>query len=377
MAIRAETSFSLADQLFNRATIKELADSLERVSPGFRTRRFKLRANKAMPDLELKARIGYLADQLKVELPDDYPSAVAIMSEALPKPLDPSLADNDFGEFIWSVFGEYAARHGRSEPHVAISLEFLRELTKRFSAEFAIRPFLKNFPQQTYSFLSQCARDDNYHVRRLASEGSRPYLPWAERVVLPTEQILALLGTLHADTARFVTRSVANNLNDISKIDPGAAMGALASWQRVKKQVPKELDWMTRHALRTLSKSGHRTALEMLGYPHKTKIADCRMTLPDRVSVGDSLRCGLTFTSQRKQRLKLTLTIGFRKASGKLSDKVFALKELEVEKGEEIAVSKTISFKPMTTRVLYPGEHRLELFANGQSIGEQYFLLEE
>lgn len=375
MAIRAETSFSLADQLFNKATVKLLSDHIEQVLPEFRSRRFKLRASKAFPQLELKARISYLATELKAELPDDFHDAVAVLTKALPPPLDPTLGDDDFGAFIWSVLGEYVVHNGSYEAHVPASLNFLREQTKRFSAEFAIRPFLKHFQKQTLEFLGDCALDDNYHVRRLASEGSRPYLPWAERVVLPTGQILTLLDSLHADPTRFVTRSVANSLNDLSKIDPDAVIETLGRWQREEKQTDQELAWMTRHALRTLSKRGHTRALAHLGYPANPKIELRGFHCARVVTVGETLECSVTLRSREDARLKLTLSVGFLKASGQLSQKSFALKDLALGKGDTISLSKKISFKAMTTRTLYPGEHSIALFANGKILIEEQFEL--
>ena len=118
-----------------------------------------------------------MVDKLATHLPDEFPEALAILERALPEPLDPHKTDDDFGTFIWIVPGEYVARFGCSEPHLQASLSFLHEATKRCSSESAIRSFLNAFPEQTLDFVRACARDEHYHVRRLASEGIRPLLP--------------------------------------------------------------------------------------------------------------------------------------------------------------------------------------------------------
>lgn len=375
MAIRADAGFSLADQLFNAESVGQLTKALKQAHPTFRSQRYQRRALSAFPELELKARISWLSSALDEELPRDFNQALGILHNTLPEPLDPTRQDGDFGHFIWAVLGDYVARHGCASDRLSASLTFLAELTKRFSAEFAIRPFLQAHPEETLRAIHTWATADHYHVRRLASEGIRPYLPWAQRVLIPAREIVAVLELLHADDTRFVTRSVANTLNDISRTDPDLVIATLIRWHELKRQDAAELAWMTRHALRTLSKQGNRGALKMLGYPHNPKVARVSFDVPGYVKVGDTLNCSATFISQRAQRLKVLLRIGFLKANGALADKVFALKDVQATANETISLSKSISFRPMTTRSLYPGEHQIELIANGKTIASADFVL--
>ncbi len=373
MAIRAETGFSLADQLFNADTLKRLTSAVKSAYPEFRAQRYKRRALIAFPQLELKARISWLSVALDEELPNEFDRAIAILHKALPEPLDSTRQDDDFGQFIWAVFGDYVARHGCTTSHLATALTFLGELTKRFSAEFAIRPFLKEHPEQTLTQIRQWAGADHYHLRRLASEGIRPYLPWAQRVVLPAKTIVSVLELLHADNTRFVTRSVANTLNDISRQDPDLVLTTLARWQKQGKQNPAELAWMTRHALRTLSKQGHAHALSHLGYPPEPRLTIESFDCDSTVGVGQSLTCTVRLRADQDLRLKLALGVGFRKANGKLAEKIFALKELSLAKTEAVSLHKKISFKPMTTRTLYPGHHTITVIANGKAMARADF----
>jgi hypothetical protein len=153
MSIKAAPSFSLKDQLFNAASVAELSAGLQAAHEPFSRRRFERRVLARFPQLELKQRIGWMVTVLGEHLPPDFPAAVDILQRSLPEPLDPTRSDGDFGKFVWVVPGEYVARQGCSAEHLQRSLAFLREATKRFSSESAIRPFLKAFPEESLAFV--------------------------------------------------------------------------------------------------------------------------------------------------------------------------------------------------------------------------------
>ena len=373
----AEKSFSMKDRLFNARTVKLLATGLKRAQPQFRAAAYEKAVLAQFGKLELKACIECMADTLVDYLPGDYRKSVAVLKRALPVPLDPGLSDDDFGEFIWAVPSEFAARQGCTKKRLNTSLSLLRQTTQRFSAEFAIRPFLKSFPEETYTFLERCAEDRNYHVRRLASEGTRPNLPWGLGIDLSVDKTIAMLDRLYADPTRFVTRSVANSLNDVSKKDPQRVLTTLKGWAKTGQQNQEELDWITRHALRSLIKTDHAQALSLLGYPPKPRFTLTSVKCSKIVQIGDSLSWGASLTSLAAQKLKLVLRVYFLKSNGTHSPKVFALKDLSMEKGEMVQLHKKLTFKAMTTRALYLGEHRIELVVNGVAGGESSFVLED
>ena len=159
----------------------------------------------------------------------DYPSSLNILLSALPPEIDPDKHDDDFGDFIFPPYGYFVAKHGCAETYLDISLDALEQMTKRFSAEWLIRFFLNAFPEQTCAKMIEWSTSQNYHVRRLASEGTRPNLPW-EKTVPNYTQAIQILDTLVADDRRFVTRSVANHLNDISKKGPDLVVVTLKKW---------------------------------------------------------------------------------------------------------------------------------------------------
>ena len=375
MAIRKASTFSLKDRLFNRERVRELRRALKSAAPGFPGAAFERKVLARFPELELKERIAWIVTVLETCLPARFEDAREILTRALPEPLDPDKTDDDFGEFIWVVPGEYVAKHGCTEEHVNASLGFLRESTKRFSAENAIRPFLRDFPEQTMAFVRECARDRNYHVRRLASEGIRPLLPWAPRVTLPLDQIVEVLDRLHRDPTRYVTRSVANNLNDLSKLDADLALDTAERWLGAGEEQDEELAWVTRHALRTLLREDHGRALTLLGYEPKPAFRLTGIEASDRVRVGDELVWRSTLVSLADQRLRIALRIHFLKADGSHSSKKFAMHDGDLAKGERIELEKRQPFVPRTTRPLYPGRHYAEVVVNGRARGRRAFEL--
>lgn len=374
--MKAETTFSLKDQLFNSDKIQYLGGLFKQAYPAFRADTFHKAVVSKFPELELKERIAHISSCLREHLPADYADAVEILLRALPPELDPNKKDDDFGDFIFSPHSLFVATYGCSEDVLDLSLPALKTITKRFSAEYAIRFFINAFPDQTFNYLHEWMVDDNYHVRRLTSEGTRPKLPWAQKLNIPYNKPMPVLHTLHADDTRFVTRSVANHLNDISKIDPDLVLESLTQWQKGKQQNKKELNFMTKHALRTLVKQGNMDALGLLGFGGKP---DIQVTTFEShtpvVKVGDAFEFTLAFESKKDQNLVIDYLMIFASDGKKAGQKVFKLKQLELAAGQTINIKKKHPMRLMTTRRLYPGEHRIELQINGQNYGSLSFEL--
>jgi 3-methyladenine DNA glycosylase AlkC len=273
VAKKSSTGFSLKDHLFNRERVEYLANLFSSADRGFDASGFVSETLDGFSSLELKQRIVKIATTLETYLADDFKRAAQQIVAALPPPLDPQRSDDDFGDFIFAPLGEYVVRRGSAPRHHRVSLKTLKQLTMRFSMEDAIRHFIRADPDQTLAELGKWATDKNYHVRRLVSEGTRPLLPWSGRLALPVERPLEFLDILHADNTRYVTRSVANHLNDIAKTEPELVLATLRRWQTLSQQSESELQWITRHALRTLIKQGHPAALKLLGFRHAPAIA--------------------------------------------------------------------------------------------------------
>ncbi|MFI2367539.1 hypothetical protein [Streptomyces sp. NPDC018833] len=254
----------LKDQFFTREKVELIAREIERVDPAFRGDEFVAAVVARFPELELKARIDWIATCLEGNLPHDFRRAAGVLVRSLPAAADPALSDGDFGDFIYAPYAEYIARRGCTVADPEFSLATLREITTRFSAEFAIRPFLDAFPDQVLATLLVWTEDEHYHVRRLCSEGTRPRLPWARNLTLPYEVGIPLLDRLFADPTRYVTRSVANHVNDISRKDPDLALDTLERWRGSGRQRPREMSFVIRHAARTLVRADHPRALDIV-----------------------------------------------------------------------------------------------------------------
>lgn len=372
------TGFSLKDQLFNRERVQYLTGLFHAADKRFDASGFQRDAIKGLKQLELKQRIVHLAGTLENYLATDYRTAAKQITAALPPPLDPTKSDDDFGDFILAPLGEYVVRNGLQKQHLKLSLRTLKQITQRFSMEDAIRAFINQYPSETMVELQKWATDKNYHVRRLVSEGTRPRLPWSGRLTLDAAAALPLLDILHADATRYVTRSVANHLNDIAKTEPQWVLDALTRWRELGRQQPSELQWISRHALRTLVKQGHQPALQFLGFRSQPKIEVSDFVLhADAVRAGETIEFSFVVTAQREESLLVDYIVDFVKANGTLAPKVHKIKQVQLKQGESTTIKKRHRLHATaTTYTLYPGEHHVTLQINGKPYGTQSFMLE-
>ena len=327
-----------------------------------------------LPDRALMERMEWIADCLEPQLASDFSTLAAQLEAAMPPPLDPTRRDDDFGHFIHAMPGILAVRHGL-EHYRERALDLIHAATQRFSMEFYIRPFLNRWPEETLERLTRWADDENYHVRRLVSEGTRPRLPWARAVSLLPEQTLPLLTRLHADPTRYVTRSVANHLNDIARRDPDLVIATLCDWASEGRQDAKELQWITRHALRVLVKQGHSGALSFLGYRDDLPVeADLR--LAEQVHIGDLLEIACELRAAQSLPVMVDYRIRFLRPGGKHVKKVFKLKATEVAADQPLQLAKRHRLKgDARTFRLYPGAHRITLQVNGRDVAQADFEL--
>lgn len=354
--------FSLKDQLFNAEKVSFLSKLFADAEPAFNAPAFRTQVMSRLPELELKERMAWIAECLQQALPGDLPTVAPVILRSLPAPLDASRSDDDFGDFIFAPLGEWVAAIGLD--HVGLSLDVLEELTQRFSMEWAIRPFLKHAPDWVLGRMQDWCAHDSYHVRRLVSEGTRPRLPWGQAVGLDLTDALPLLDRLHGDPTRYVTRSVANHLNDITKKDPGLVLGRLDKWRTEARQTTAELDWMTSHALRGLVKAGHPEAMKMLGFNPDTDVA-VTIDLKSKARIGGALEFSVGLCGEGEQLVLVDYIIHFQRPGGKTSAKVHKLKRATL-KGGKLNLDKRHKLKgDATTFKLVPGAHRLEVQVNG------------
>ncbi len=349
---------TLKQQLFNRDTVLTLARRIHVADPSFPVEEFTLRALKRFPPLELKQRMTALSELLEDYLPDDFEEAVAIFRSAL---------HHNAGEhFVYGAIQEYVMRHGNTDEHVDLALAAIGEFTSAFSGEFAIRPFLNDYPAKTMAIAMTWAESADLHQRRLASEGLRPSLPWAPAITLDYKIAATPLDHLYHDPVRYVTRSVANHLNDISKFDPDFVLNTLKRWQNEDKQDTAEFDYIVRHSLRTLIKQGHPGALAMRGFDLDPDITDHGLHLSaDTIAIGDALEMTLTIAANESCRLVIDYIITYQTKSGRLSDKTYKWTTLDLAAKDTKTITAKRPFVHRSTRTLYPGPHVVTVQING------------
>ena len=353
---------ALKDYLAQPA-VESLAAIFSQVYPAFAADDFVRQALLGLSALELKQRVQHIIAALAAYLPTDFSQTALLLQQV------PQHWPSESAYFrAWPVI-DYVAVYGLEHPELA--LQTLKVLTPLFTAEFALRPFLQQHFELTYGYLQQWAMDDNPHVRRLASEGCRPRLPWGQRVpylMTHPEPIIAILQHLKDDESDYVRRSVANNLNDISKDYPDLVVSLAQQWLA---QPTIHRQWIVKHATRGLVKAGHADALAMLGFSQTLKVQDVCFSLnKSQVSMDDTVQLSLSFYLPQAQNLVIDYALHLPRANGKKSLKVFKWKTGLLAAGQH-QLSQNYCFKQITTRRYYQGEHEFEVLINGQSVGLQ------
>ncbi len=246
---------------FDKELAELLADKLLGNGVNFDKEAFTHIGVQGLDDLELKARVEHLADALYQHLPFDYKEAVSQLVAILGR--ENEKETGMFKEYYWVMpIAKYVEKYGLDE--FDISMNAIYEITKRNTGEYTIRPFLEAYPEKTLMTMLKWSKDGNKHVRRLASEGVRPRLPWAPKLdsfIGDPTPILPILDNLKDDPSKYVQKSVANCINDILKDNPVIAKRLLEKWRPYGS---KQRKWIIKHALRNLLKSGDEWANKMV-----------------------------------------------------------------------------------------------------------------
>ena len=365
----------LIRNVFNNRLINKIANQLKEVYSDFESSKFVIKASNFDAETGFKERANIIAHALVDFLPKDFIKSAQIIKATLKEPQEKDISWGNFFYMPYSLFVEW---QGCKKEYLVVSFDLLKEITKRFTSEFAIRPYIIDFPEQTISILKNWVTDENHHVRRLVSEGLRPRLPWAKSINSFKKDpyiTLKILEFLKNDPSKYVQKSVANHMNDITKDNPDIALDVLARW---KKENNANTNWIVKHALRNELKKGTPKALEIVGFSlsPKLKISNFKLS-SNQINFGDNLRLKFTVENIGKSTVNLMIDYicHFMKSNGKTSPKIFKISSKKLQKGESFSVDKMQSFKLISTRKIYEGEHRIEIFVNGISFGELAFHL--
>ena len=370
---RAPHVGSMADSLktfFSPALVRRLAAGVARVHLEFPSAAFVKQACSGLADLELLDRGKHIAAALAKHLPQRYPDAIDILLRSLgPEHASDELVGAGMAPFFYLPHTIFVAEHGLDNFEVSMHAQY--ELTKRFSAESSMRPFVARDAERTFAVLQEWVTDSNPHVRRLVSECTRLRLPWAGRVAwldANPERVLELLALLKDDSSTLVRRSVANNLNDLGKVYPELLTRTCAAWL---DGATVERRALVEHALRSAVKRGEPNALRLLGYGAKARVSVENVRVaPRRVPIGKRVAMCFTLRSTARtfQDLLVDIAVHFVKANGRAAPKVFKLKRVTLPPRGRVELGTTISLAVHTTRKPRPGAHAVDIVINGVAI---------
>lgn len=353
---------------FSPSLIRRLAADVVRVHPAFAMGAFVKRACAGLEALELLDRGKHIAHALAAHLPERYPEAIEILLRSLgPEHPSEELIGAGMAPFFYLPHTVFVAERGLD--HFDLSMRAQYELTKRFSAESSIRPYISTYPERTFGVLRDWTHDRNPHVRRLVSEGTRLRLPWAPRVPwleANPERVIELLELLKDDPTTLVRRSVANNLNDLGKVRPDLLTRTCASWLQDPSAERRAL---VEHALRSAVKRGHSDALQLLGYGKMPSVSLENVRFdPPRVAIGRrvSISFAIRSRSRAEQNVLVDIAIHFVKAHSQTARKVFKLKRIVLPARGRVKLQTGVSMAVHTTRTPYTGVHSVDVIVNGK-----------
>ncbi len=346
----------LKNLFFTKDSLNLLADSIKKYYLGFNKDKFlKLIYDETWDHLELKEKMRHTTKCLHETLPKDYIEALVILVKSAP----------DIKGFEAMTLPDYVEVYGMD--FWEESLNALGHFTQYSSSEFAIRLFLDKDPELGMFYMNNWAEHKHENVRRFASEGCRPRLPWAmvlPKFIVNPNPIIEVLEKLKDDESEFVRKSVANNLNDISKDHPEIVLEVCGRWYGKSERT----NWIIKHACRTLLKQGNTRAMRLFGFgdPEYLEIRNLKMD-NTTLKIGESLNFSFELINHEDKECKVRLeyAVDFVKANGKHSRKIFQIIEKTYLPGKYL-IKRKHSFVDMTTRKHYPGMQKISIIVNGK-----------
>lgn len=349
------TDMNLKDE-YNKKLVEQLANDLYQEYSLLNKNAFTSSIiNEKWEQKELKERIRHVSEQLNNHLALPYSSQIDILIKIAP----------NYRGLQGLLFPDFVQIYGLE--NLNVSIKAMASFTKFSTAEFAIRPFIEKYPEKAIKQLMLWSKSDDHHLRRLASEGCRPKLPWApplRNFIKDPLPCLPVLETLKADESEYVRKSVANHLNDISKNHPNLVLKIAKQWYGSSSHT----NWIVKHALRTLLKKGNKEALSIFGLNDSNKIVIENVSLTNNtVKIGDFIHFNFEVKNQSKKErnVRLEYKIDYVKANKSTSGKVFQISEFTLKPQSQKSFTRKQWFKQLTTRVHYPGNHKITLIING------------
>lgn len=354
----------LKDQFFNFSFYSQLTHHVKEVYPKLNITDFR-GAFDMSEQLELMDRVKQVGHVLFEFLPGTYLDKLHYIKELGPRVTG----------FQGISLPYFVQQYGLD--YFDESMDSLHYLTRFSTAEFAIRPFIKQDLERSLALIYKWAKDENNHVRRLASEGTRPSLPWSfkiDEIIKDPTLTLPILESLREDKELYVKKSVGNHLNDFSKHHPQLVVDTVTAWD--KNNLHSQ--WMAKRGVRTLIKNGFAPAFKIMGFETNPayQIDEFKLLKQD-IYMGEYLEFSFKIKSEKNtiQLINIDFQILYLKNNGKSQAKTFKLKELKLKPHEIITVTKKQLFKELTTRKHYMGKHEVGLIINGDKMSTTPFVL--
>lgn len=364
---------SLLKDIYSKAFYNKFAEVVTTVVPSFNRQQFtRFIFDGDWQNMELKERMRHTSLALRQFLPADFEKAATVITGIIAALRKQGIRESSI-EYMF--LPDYIEIYGID--HYEASIKAIEQVTQFTSCEYAVRPFLIKYGDKMIRQMHSWSLHANEKVRRLSSEGIRPRLPWA--IALPALKkdpapIFPILENLKNDPSAFVRRSVANNLNDISKDHPALVTAIAHQW----KDISKETDAIVRHGCRTLLKQARPEILKYygIGGSEGIRLSGLKINTPS-VKIGNSLEFSFTIknTEARPQTVRLEYAVYYLKKNNQLSKKIFKISERIYRAGEKSNVLRRQSFKNITTRKFYPGKHKVAVIINGQELKAGGFAL--
>ncbi|HBF2808894.1 TPA: DNA alkylation repair protein [Clostridioides difficile] len=354
----------LLKNMYNRESLYEVAVAIQSVYNSFKVDEFiKSTMDETWNNLELKARCRKISMSLGMYLPEDYKEALSILEKSVT------------GFYFAFFFPDFVEVYGQDEINWDLSISALERNTEYWSSEFAVRAFIIKDEERMMAQMRKWSKHKSEHVRRLASEGCRPQLPWGQAISKfkkdPTP-VLPILEQLKTDTSTYVQKSVANNLNDISKTHSDLVISIAKDWYGKNKST----NWIVKHGCRTLLKKGNRDVLALFGYDDTTSINIQDFTLETTsISIGEDLTFSFNILAKKATKTRLEYGIDYMKSNGKRNRKIFKISEVSLKENEKKSYMKKHSFADVSVRRHYPGIHSITIIINGVEKGKLDFEL--
>ncbi|MDR0902032.1 MAG: DNA alkylation repair protein [Opitutaceae bacterium] len=361
---------ALKDTLFDAGRFQIVARETARLAPRFDAEKFLAISLDGLARLSLMQRLRRMTEALRATLPQDYRKALGILKKLAPK-IGPG--------FVALTWPDYVAQHGRGRCDFDVSMDALKFFTTFGSSEFAVREFLRRDLRRSLAVMETWSRDTDEAVRRLASEGCRPRLPWSfrlEELVADPSPVAPILENLRADPSLYVRKSVGNHLNDITKDHPEWVLRRVGGWPLENPRTA----WIVRRALRTLIKKGDRRALAVIGAGEKPRVRVGGFRVePREVRLGGRVAFSFRLESvaRKEQRLVVDYAVHYVRKNGGTSAKVFKLKELALAAGASVEITKSQRIQNFTTRAHHPGRHAIDVLVNGERLAGGWFDLQK